>query len=286
MKRIEFLINEVRRNTLNTNVNKISQGDMINHFNKAQHLIQKIAMESNNNGNIFNNVSYFNLVTDVEKYLLPVDMYSVNSITSVRFTSDSTNYFPADRVSERSRNRERGYSIIDNYMYISPTPKGNYPVAVEVTYPRKIRDLGIRSGTIKAPVTANSIPLDTGYDTELANKDDYFCVVDKDGVIIQSALPIISYTGGVITTTGSIAAAGQYVVAGKYASTHSELPDSCEAFLLAFVERKIYHIDSTNDLSAQLGFTDQERQDLAAMFADNCKDAIYPPVSNTDILWL
>ena len=94
------------------------------------------------------------------------------------------------------------------------------------------------------------------------NSVDYISVVDRDGVKVLEEIPIDSYnedTGVITVTSGfttSVAEAtfvGEYIVAGRVATSHTELPDTCERFLIAYVVWKLLKRD---------GFTESDEQEL------------------------
>lgn len=290
MKRIEFLINQIRRSTHNKNTNKLTNQDIVNFFNRAQELIQEIIMTSNPSGLNLNSLSFISAVQDQEAYDLPVDIYMDNSITSVRVSVDSTNYFPIDKNTEKQRFRQNGYSIIDKKIYICPVPRQNYTNHIELTYTRQIKKLGFRAGTVSSyNAGTGEMIFSAGHMTDFDQYDDFFCIVDKDGVIKNSGLRINSFdnaTHKVMTDTGLTITNGDFAVIGKYSTTHSELPDACEPYLLSLVERKVFHNDSVVDVSNQQAFTNEERQSIMEIFGSNNKDAIRPPITNTDVLWL
>ena len=288
MKRLEHLILEARSNTSNKSTAKISQQDMVNHFNRAQDEIQNIAMSVDSAARILSEPYVFNMVQNQESYDLPSDIYSPNAISSVRISQGSGQFFPIEKITEKERQRGYGYSIIANKIYISPIPKWTAGDQIEITYQKKLRKLGIRSGVISGYVSNTGvITLSAGYSTDIGTYDDFFCIVDSTGAIINADLPIVNFNAGALTTTqGLTIANGNYVVMGKNSSTHSTLSDFCERYLLSYVERKIQSMESSSDFGFTNLFTKEETQAIADIFSTGSKDAIYPPITNTDYLWL
>ena len=288
MRRLEHLILEVRSATSNKSISKISQQDMVNYFNRAQDSIQAIAMLVESGARLLSTTYTTNLVQNQESYDLPSNILASNSVTSVRLSQSNDQYFPLDRIIDKERQRGYGYAIIANKLYVSPTPNWNAVNKLEITYQKKVNRLGVRSGTIQSYSSGTGvITLAAGYSTEIGTYDDFFCVVDSSGNIINENLPIINFNAGSLTTTAGLTIAnGNYIVCGKYATTHSELPDFCEGFMLSYVERKIQASESSSDLSSAGMFTSEEAQIIKDMFSTGSKDAMYPPITNTDYLWL
>lgn len=288
MRRLEHLISQVRSSTSNKSTSKISDFDMVNFFNLAQDAIQNIAMSVESGARMFSKTSNITLVENQESYSLPSDIYAPNSITSVRVSQFSDQFFPIERITDKERQRSYGYSLISNKIYISPTPKWTPGNLLEVTYQRILKRLGVRSGTIQGYVSGTGvITLASGYSATIGQYDDFFCIVDSNGEIINENLPLTTVgTGTITTTTGLTITNGQYVVMGKNSTTHSELNDFCERFLTNFVERKIQSVESSSDVKVSASFTAEERSELTSIFSTGSLDAMYPPITSTDYLWL
>lgn len=62
------------------------------------------------------------------------------------------------------------------------------------------------------------------------------------------------------------------------------LPEICEEFMTLFVERKIHYVDSSEQVRDSQIFTEQEKQDIAKLFADSSRDAKHPPILNDDYM--
>lgn len=285
MRRLERLISQVRSSTSNKSVSKITNVDMANYFNLAQDAIQSIAMSSDSGARLFSKTDLITLVQNQEKYDLPIDVYSPNAISAVRMNQGSDQYFPIEKITDKERQRGYGYSVIGDSIYISPIPKWTAGNNIELTYQRSLPRLGIRSGTITNYV-AGTLSL-SSMDNDTLDSDDFFCIVDSNGVIKQSALPIISVgVGSIVTSSGLTITNGDFVVVGKYATTHCELIDFCERFLLAYVERKIQAVESSSDFGTTNLFTNEERQEMKDNLSQTSADTMYPPITNTDYLWL
>jgi len=294
MRRLEFLINQVRSSTSNKSNSKITQQDFVNYFNLAQDAIQKIAMNADTGARLFNTIGYITLVPQQEGYDLPSDIFSNNTISSVRISQNLSSaqpqYYPLEKITEKERGRSFGYAVNGDMLYVSPSPKWTVGDQLEIAYQKKIPRLGVRSGTVTSyNAITGEILLATGHDSDISSYDDFFCLCDSNGVIKNTNLPIVSFdnaTHKLFTTTGLTITNGTFVVIGKNSTTNSELKDICESYLISFVERKVFHKDSVIDLNNQQVFTAEEQTEIAGIFALNSKDSIYPPVVNTDYLWI
>jgi hypothetical protein len=100
---------------------------------------------------------------------------------------------------------------------------------------------------------------DTFFQDELV-EENYISVVDKYGTIKMRRIPIsaVSDTTGVVTIdagftfeSGETIAVGDYVVRGYDNTTHPQLHDTCERYIIAYMVWKILKRDSSNDASSQ-----------------------------------
>jgi len=64
----------------------------------------------------------------------------------------------------------------------------------------------------------------------------------------------------------------------------SELPTICEEYLVQWVERKMYHILSSQDVANSQILTANQRNDIASLFADAARDPKYVAILNDEYL--
>ena len=79
MKRLEFLINDVR-DMSNVDSSGFSDDLLSRYFNEAQSKIRNAIYIANNSANILRQFHYFSLVNGTEEYDLPERIYAENSI--------------------------------------------------------------------------------------------------------------------------------------------------------------------------------------------------------------
>lgn len=131
-------------------------------------------------------------------------------------------------------------------------------------------------------------------DPELDNLDigDCISIVDKDGTVKVNCIPVSSGS----STLGSalinaeytlaaneLPAKGDYVVFGKYTSTHSELPDNFEAYLRKYTVWKILEKDGSTDISRKYErqlFNEEE--ELVNAYSSLGEELIEIPLLGTD----
>ena len=150
---------------------------------------------------------------------------------------------------------------------------------MKMAYVRKLPTLGVRAGQV-ASTLGLTVTL-SNYQAGSLDSSDFFCVVDKNGVIKQAGLEMQSVTALGVITTNSITGitAGDYVISGKYATSHCQLPDECEKYLIIALERLIQYRQSSSDISVSQLFSSEELETIKEVFADNSYDDAKPPVT-------
>jgi hypothetical protein len=236
MQRLSFLINKVRENTNLTDKNGMSDAQVIRHFEDAQKTIQSIIHQAELEPDLFVKTKVITVTSGEVTADLPADVFRDNAILYVTI-SDKTK--PLTKIQSYERGSRQGYFLENKTIGFSTALLLSYST-FNVKYFRRLPTLDIRRGKLSV-VGASSLTL-TGQSTtlDLTSLADYFTVVDKDGTIIQDGLPLTAYNAGtgVITTSGvdtGIVTTAHYVVLGKRATSHSELPDECEPYLLHYV---------------------------------------------------
>jgi hypothetical protein len=299
MRRIELLISHIRKATENQDVAGISTAEFVQYMNDAQDRLQSLITAKHPESEHFAAEGFINLSNAVEAYDLR-NMVDVNGVSfkSRILASNSVNlvertqgdsYFPLKMISSKERTNGYGYFLRNNDLILSPIAQGTVNKGLRVVYAKKLRDLSIRRGVITG-VGAGSITLTTLGDATDFLDTDYICVVDRDGVNKGDSIAIDTWTPGtgVITTASSLgtAAIGDYVTYGEFSTTHSELPDTCERYLIAYVEMKIFMRDSSADATAQASIVQTMEADIVELFSDNTGDTQHIPISATDyMIW-
>lgn len=263
----------------------------------------------------FLNESLINLVVGQEIYTLPEDLYMGTRLASVEFLFNqgvAGSYIripPArfkDRVSYFSSNVPLYYIRRNNTLLMNPIPRQAVTGGLRIVYQKQLRRLDIRRGKISSVAmtgsTINSITLNISPTLvkdsptiaaaiDILNLQDYICIVDRDGNSILDNIPIDSYnsTTGVITvssgfttTLSSGAFTSQYITSGKLSTTHSQLSDMCERYLVSYCASKIFTI---RGCMAEGQVFDSEvkklEDDILESYSQPDED-IYYPVLNPD----
>lgn len=283
MERAELLITKIRANTNLTDRNGVTDATILHHLNDAQKTIQSLIKQAELEPDLFIGTE---IVTPEEVTAdLPIDTFAANFILQV---APEGRVQKLDKIQSYERGNKRGYFVENNTIGFSSGLIDSYD-SFTLKYFRRLPEIDIRRGLITAK-GANSITVSghsTTVGTRIGDLSDWITVVNKDGEIIQRAIRVLSFNSGtgVITTETDIDAdvdVDQYVVMGKIASSHSELPDECEPFLLDFVQKKVRSKNVSKETNNQSIFSEEQKEILIGLFQGNSADPVYPPTTDTD----
>lgn len=279
MRRLELLINEAKLSTNTTDINSVSSLLCQGYMNRIHSYMEDLLFLVNCENDLFISDYVFQLVPGQDYYDLPSNIYAKSSVDNlaVSFLNGISNtYLPLKKISRKQLGFTFGYFIQEGKMYMSPRPTS--ALNMKLSYVRKLPTLGIRGGTV-ASTTSTTIVI-TNYVSGFEGLSDYISIVDSTGTILVSGLAF-TFNG---TTTFTVADTtgitnGSYVVSGKYASTHSQMPDECEKYLITALERMIQYRQSSPDIKVSQLFSDEELNTIKEVFADNSYDDAKPPVT-------
>jgi len=290
MRRLELLANEARLSTNTSDIASVSLPLLQGYFNRIHSYVEDLMFLVNDENDLFVHDWYFNLIPGQDEYPLPIDIYAKSSIDNlaVSFLNGLSNtYLPLKKTSRKQQGFTFGYFVREDKMVLTPRPTS--PLRMKMAYVRKLPSPSFRVGKISS-FTGTSIVL-TDYVAGLSALNDYVCIVDKDGSILNKSLDsngntvytpisLTSDVAGTLTvdnTTGAIN--GAYVVSGKYGSSHIQLPDECEKYLITALERMIQYRQSSTDVKISDVFSKEEIETIKEVFADNSYDDAKPPVT-------
>lgn len=312
MKRLDLLIDHNRRATASqTSINNsgVSELEYVQYYNEGQNKLQSRIIKEHTRA--FVTESTINLVAGQEEYDLPVDLYTGTRLKRVeyRYDAGSNNYYRLSPQTYMSRYTGTEASIPgwyickDNTILVNPIPSQSISAGLRVVYNKALRELDVRRGVIsaiaKTGTTLNTITIDltptlgkddvtVDFAADILNKLDHICVVDKWGDAVLEGIPIDSYNSstGVITvssgfttslTSGSFV--DQYVVGGHYTTTHSELPNMAETYLILYCNYKILRRDAASiELVAQQQELAEAEQDVIDLFKAGESDIYDLPI--------
>lgn len=272
MRRVELAIDDLKRSVEaqvpSTTGAGIDDREILLHFNDAQfHLYDEIVQQFPMS---FTGIATLDVIANQQTYTLPSDLYLDSGIISVeyKYGSNSGDYIKIWGEGIHSRDSAShglpcAYIRNSNTILLQPIPNAGVTDGLRITYRRELKTLDVRRGEISAvsfhtdeldTITINDDPTFAKDDgsvqaaADLLNRADYICIVDSDGNSVlpsikingyDSSTHVISIRDGQTTTLTEEELVGNYIVAGQWASTHSELPASAERFLMEWARYRL-----------------------------------------------
>lgn len=305
MRRLDLLITQSRRSTENLDFTTdagIQDNEIIQYFNDAQD--EMFGLILNLFPDMYQAEEIIDVVASQEAYDIPADAYVGQRIEKVEYSRNGQDrdYYILKKGDKRERlNGTSGnpsfYIRQGNKILIQPKP--DVGGTLRVLYQRSIPTLDIRRAVVGSVTlganTITNLTLDTTQnidDVELVD-NDYITIVNKFGVVKMKAIPITSIdtTTGVITidagftfADGETISAGDYVLRGTNATTHSQLPVECENYLLEYANTRLQMRDSSADANDLALLVQKMEAGMKQTFAEPDGDVNQIPILDTQFL--
>jgi hypothetical protein len=312
---ISYLIDDVRQSTENTDFSEtigIKDAEFLRFLNDAQYRIQNLITQQH--PSIFLTEYTTPVVGNQESYSLPNKAYMGNKVTQVEYTYNTSGvkyYYPLRPGSLFERSSGPGYSGVGapikyirraGKILLVPIPTSTNG-HLRITYTHKIPKLDLKRGSVASvTLTSNSISsltLDVStdaVDSTTLNKFTRVSIVDEEGNVNMSNIKVTNVDGatGIVTVDpaftfdeGETINVGDIIVAGEYSSTHSNLDDMVERYLIAYTTFKIYQRDSNvTDLQAQQNVLLEMESEIVAAYSEISDDIMeIPDIISEDDEW-
>jgi hypothetical protein len=305
MRRLELLIEEARSLSQNERYDAdsgLSQNVFVRFFKNAQ---DKIVREIvNTKSKYLLKEKIVDTVNAQEVYSLPEDLY-LHNIDTLEYSQAGTlqeyvtltKCYTKDRMSNET-GFAFGYMTRENELLLVPPVQGGGRLRVNyIRNPNKPQKrCGFISATTTSGATITGVTLDiaeASFDLSSINKENFFCIVSRDGVLKVANIEYnsINPATGVFTLTNpapynAVLSSTDYIVVGKNSTNQPELPDICESYLILHASYEAKYGDSSNwskelqnDMKAHLG-------QLISSFAKNSDDITEVNITNVDYLSL
>lgn len=197
----------------------------------------------------------------LEYYSLPTDILLKNQIVTLEYSpsGNDRDYYKLDRSAPLERFTFQGspsrYFLHGDRVYVNAYPQaGSFRMVYNGALPAvDKRRATVLSRTLSSTaITALALSGYTDADYLLA---DHITIVDFNGTVLMRGIPYTAVALGVVTIqggtytfpTGSTCPVGAYACLGANASTHPQIDDQAESFLIAYGSRRILMRDSSSD---------------------------------------
>lgn len=295
MRRLEFLISEVRNSTDNKDVNGIATSEIISYYNSAQKYITSLIFKNNPYCDLFKSQSVQPSNTS-NTYTLPANCFAVNAISMIEVRTNTSNinngYVRVKPISESEFAHSFGYITRDGLILISGQDSQAWYTDIRITYFKQLPTLDIRRGQVTSPYTATTFTV-TPFDSNMLEMGDVYSLCDAKGVQTVKEIYSSSQTSPMTSTAAKVteiqaaSPAGEcFLLSGIDACNMSLLPDVCETYLQDYVRQRIYTRNNYDDANKQMYFTEQQKLEIISIFSKNKKDDDNIPTTDTEfLLW-
>lgn len=245
-----------------------------------------------------------NTVANQEAYGVVDNVFVNNKWITVRFSEDGDpeNFYPLPPAGMHQRDTRVGRV----YQYIRKNGKcllNRIPDTsrskLEINYYRAIDRLDIRRGKITTPAsTSITLADDTDLDSNALSEAQFICTVNKYGVVKDYNIPVTSYnaTSRVISFASQTvnASANDYVVIGKYTTTHLivDFEDNADAsenlvqnmikYCKLVTQLRVFNQDSSTDEVAENREVKECFVDIIDSFSELSEDIMHIPNIDDD----
>lgn len=315
-KLIDNIIDDVRKLSENETFDDtvgLDEEEILLFLNQGLKRIHSKIIGVNPEAPVFTFEEEINITSGTESYSLSYKAHRGNRILMVEFSHDGStdNYGPLRRISPHNRNQGAdgfpdSYFVRNSTIYLGATPLDSNG-KIRVTYIARARQLDKRRGLIEsvegtatAP-TAIEVSDINGLTTDQGEIDKrrFITVVDAEGDIKMANIPITTTQTTALSDTdatfqinvdssnhtalsGETIAAGDYVLSGRYVSTHLE-EDDFEDYIREFAVYKVLKRDSSIDVAEAIQELAQLEAELLDSFAMNSDDISHIPDINDEM---
>lgn len=287
MRRLEFLLTEVRNSTDNTDTNGVKTPEIVGYYNDAQKFITTMIFKNNPYCDLFKAQSIQSAVSSNE-YTLPSNCFAVNAVSMVEVKTNTSNnndgYVRIKPIMESEFAFAFGYITRDNKVIISGQDNISWFSDVRITYFKQLPTLDVRQAKVASTIANTSITC-VAAPTDLYTISDHCSTVDALGDQVVSDIYFTNTSGLVLTTTTTTGVDNtQYIVSGADACNRPLLPDACEPYLQDYVRQRIYTRNNYDDANKQMYFTELRQAEIISIFSKNKKDDDTIPTTDTEFL--
>lgn len=275
ISRLDILIDRARESSIAksySNTHGLSQDFFVVAARNAMLIIQRALI--NELAEVFCAWQEDSIVADQEAYANPSDIFARHLIYQVQYSYSGEEQDYLDLVLAYSRGSASGglpeeYFQEGGYTYIWPVPNATTG-KIRRRYEKKLDQVDILRGKVAsttgvAPAYATIVlAASPTPDAKLTDGPyDYVTAVDFDGTIKCRDIPITAYNSGTRTLsidsgfaagTGETISVNDWICLGRSSTTHPQLDDCCEDFIIACLVKAA----ETGRSSIDMGAADSE----------------------------
>ena len=287
MREIKYLINDVREQTDNRDINGVKDKEIIRYFNDGVRAIQAIIFKNNPLSSYFQEPEIYPSTSGSREYTLPSDCFGDNAVSMVEAQGSGDCWTPMDRV--WPEDKFYGWFTRNKKVVISGDESLAFPESIRVWYFKRLAKFDKAWGKVVS-VLGQVVTIEE-VDTDFSTVDKFCSFVTEDGTAKLSGLRILSSTDTTITFPAGVdvssLVAGDLLLMGANVSLTLDLPEEVESYLMDYVAKRVYGRNNyTSDTSKIEYFTEEGRANILAIFGDASQAVTRTPITDTDYLRL
>lgn len=284
MRQIEYLINDVRLATDNTDINGVKDREIIRYFNDGVKSIQALIFKNNPLCSYFQASMDYPLSSGRE-FTLPTDCFADNAVSMVETKSfgSSTTYSTLERV--WPEDRFFGWFTRNKQIIISGNEATPFDNTIRAWYFRRLPKFDKVWATVDS-IFGDELTL-TILDSDFSKVDNYMTFFSSGGVLRGEGVKFTVTGEFTVETDTSVVMEGDLVLMGQYSSLTLDLPEEVESYLLDYVASRIFTRNNYSADSAKLAtFTENAKYNIIGIFGDAGQSIARVPLTDTDYLGL
>lgn len=287
MRKLKFLISDVREATDNKDVNAISNKEFVRYFNDCIRSIQAIVLKNNPRAAYFQSFIQLQAPLQGRWFDLPDDCFAFNAVTFVEVLSESSlndYWYRLEQVSQEDQNYFFGWFTKNKQIFFTGRNDVQVGNACKVWYFKKIPSWQIEVSKVQS-IAGQEITLSKAHKLDYA---DYITIYSKEGVkrgsfeidpeqSTPTKIVSLDPLAGVIGT--------DLILPEKDSVLDVELPDEVETYLLDYVSKRIYSRNNYREDTNQVAqFSEEAKANITAIFGDMSNTIIRPVITDTSFL--
>lgn len=274
MRKIDYLIREVRKRTNTLDSKAISPIEVASYFNQVLKTIVNFATREGNNSGIMQKFHDIDIIPGTPSYPLPEGLQMDSSIDTVLVIRDNRFSGTLKRVNFADKGGWGSYAIVGKEIFVSPCTQHGI---IRVVYNGRVRNVSPVCATVDSVV---------GQVISFDGKIPDFLLEDEVVTINNMSYPVSSFTTTSMTLVGDLSPInnGDLILLGNDTTREVELPDEVEPYLLRAVEKLIRHRRSSVKLGAATALSEEELRDLLDILGKVSTDANFPVIMDTDYM--
>lgn len=285
MRKLPFLLTEVRESTDMKDSNSITDKEIIRYFNEGIKAVQAIAYGNDVLCSYFQDFMEINETPYGKEFDLPPNCYGHNAVTYVESSTYGDKWRMVERVWQEDASSFYGWFTRNKKIIFSGCKDGGSDSKARVWYFKSIPRWDKTYGVLGTP--AGNVFTPTRFDREIAAYDDRVSIFR--GTELIGIAEVVASTESTITLdlNGLSVLPTDTLVSGVGAKLEVELPVEIEPFLLSYVSQRIFNRGTyTNEASTMDFFTSAQRRDITSIFANAGKAITRTPYTDTSFLEL